>query len=115
MQPTAGEAEVRPPTTHRHSEPHAGCPQVARSRMQEVEVRAEIPVGRPSSRRGWILELFASPKHRRFRSRAPEFGNLGERTSQPTLHSLFQKWGTSCQNLEVLPLERDGEKPDRAP
>ena len=72
-------------------------------------------VQRPPSRRRRVLELFTTPKHCCFRSRSPKFGDLGERAPQPTLHVQLERWCAACQNLEILPLERDGEEADRAP
>ena len=56
---------------------------------------------------GWEIKLFSTPIHCCFGGCTPEFGRFRERVAEPPGHLFGQSWGTSCENLKLLPLKRD--------
>ena len=96
------------------SEPHARRPTVPRGGVHEGG-GWRLRVLPPGPRRRGVSELLRSPKHGCLGGRPPELGLLGKGPPQPTLHLMLQSGGAPRQDLEVLPLERHREEPDRAP
>ena len=67
----------------------------------------QVLLGFAEAWRGREIELLRTPINCCFRGCAPEFGRFRERVAEPPGHLVCQSWGTSCENLKLLPLKRD--------
>ncbi len=67
----------------------------------------QVLLGFTKARWGWEVELFCTPINCCFGGCAPELGRFRERVAEPSGHLVCQSWGTTCEDLKLLPLKRD--------
>ena len=67
----------------------------------------QVLFGSAEARWGREIEFLCTPINCCFGGCAPEFGRFRERVAEPPGHLVCQSWGTSCENLKLLPLKRD--------
>ena len=77
------------------------------SRGPEEAGAHQVLLGFAEARWGREVELLRTPINCCFRGCAPEFGRFRERVAEPPGHLVCQSWGTSCENLKLLPLKRN--------